>query len=356
MLNNNFLSNNNTGVAVLNKIAAISDGHLFVVNDPSLSRTFQDDYVDIISQIVNFTSNGQFMFSRNLAATFLKYNNDLGTLLVPDSLTDTVKVHIMISLAYKDASSLAPVAFTIHFHNSFSSKSVACSENHHGSNFYSCTIELEPVERVNVSLIYEPTGQNTDVLVRMWTDTQIFAQTSFVSSQIHNYFNPDEYNGAQYIITDQCGPTSGEILITDCRGKVSKKYDAHQLIPRQYVVNDDWFFFAPFFCDNQPETITCVSGSENKYDMQFVSGYLSLSQPFICRPGVGTINPNCTNLDENGNYYCNRDSLPYKRGPLGQVTDCLGHGFLVQDHSSDPFYCVCDAGYLGVSCENGPSE
>ena len=37
---------------------------------------------------------------------------------------------------------------------------------------------------------------------------QIFAKTSFVSSQIHNYFNPDEYNGAQYIVTDQCGPTS----------------------------------------------------------------------------------------------------------------------------------------------------
>uniref|UniRef100_A0A1I7TLK5 EGF-like domain-containing protein n=2 Tax=Caenorhabditis tropicalis TaxID=1561998 RepID=A0A1I7TLK5_9PELO len=247
---------------------------------------------------------------------------------------------------------LSKTSISMMFLNNSLQMDVSCPENYHGSNFYTCQVDLVPGQRVDLKLVYQPTGIKNDILIRFWTDTIIPYQSAFIPTYRNTYpFNPDEFEGAAYRVWYTCVQTEGEIIITDCQGKISKKFDAQQYLPVQYVADQPAFIFAPFFCDNQGMTDSCISGSENKYDVQFVGGLFTFAQSFFCRPGVGPINSNCTNQDSYGDYYCNRDQLPYKRGPFGQIPDCLQRGFLAYDLPNRSYYCVCYHGYSGVSCE-----
>ncbi|CAL2031404.1 unnamed protein product [Caenorhabditis brenneri] len=143
-------------------------------------------------------------------------------------------------------------------------------------------------------------------------------------------------------------PSSASLIITDCNGVVSAKYDSKQV--SSFIDSLSSFQFIPFFCSSQPST-TCISGAESKYDAQLVSDSFSITQSFQCRPGTGP-SDNCKLQDANGNNQCSGVS-PFHRGPSGTVFDCSNHGTLVYNNDTQKFRCACDDVdvFSGPSCE-----
>ncbi|EGT41994.1 hypothetical protein CAEBREN_13901 [Caenorhabditis brenneri] len=290
----------------------------------------------------------------------------IGKLRVPHSETASyINFTITISAQTLQGSSINTKGILLTFYQSPTSKVEVDfgSMSFSNTNFYYKTIQLKESNTYQV-LFNSLLDLGTVTMIRVWTDSALYHYGSYASLDDpmggNTLSKVDEYQGAALrmkLMNDCYTSHAAYVLFTDCAGNVSVKYDSSQTIPIDYIFADEGSFphypIVPFFCDSKPtSTNTCIPGSESKYDIQFVAGEFTVIRSFQCRPGVGQINPNCKNIDSNGNYYCNRDKLPYMRGPTGQVPDCLGHGHVEYDFGfAEAYICVCDDGYSGDSCE-----
>ncbi|EFO91907.1 hypothetical protein CRE_12277 [Caenorhabditis remanei] len=344
----------------ITSIAANSNSHFVIgkVGSP-LVQTFKylmsTAYLDSLAVTRSFVDNYGSVVQSNIAK-----------LRVPHSETSSlVNFTITVSALNPQNTSINTNGLRLTFYQSPSSQQTINFEpgSLSNTNFYYATVQLKQSGTYQIQ--YESMFDlGTISMIRVWTESALYHYGSYASLEDpmggNTLSKVDEYQGAalRMKLMNDCYTThAAYVLFTDCSGAVSPKYDSSQTIDIDYIFADEGSFphypIVPFFCDSTPKnTNNCVAGTQSKYDIQFVSGEFTVIRSFQCRPGVGQINPKCKNVDSNGNYYCNRDKLPYMRGPTGQIPDCLGHGHVEYDFAfSEAYICVCDDGYSGDSCE-----
>ncbi|CAI2352144.1 unnamed protein product [Caenorhabditis sp. 36 PRJEB53466] len=360
--------------AVLNRIAAQTNGHYVAVSEV-VGRDGNSDFNRVSATLMNTAYIQNLIFTRNIGVN--RPGTDLGVLRVPSSPTGKVTLTITASFSAVDVNVPQPPSTLLlgFLPNGNATKTISIdfldrnvATSYDNANFYTTTIELEAGYNRELFLKYVPGPDQSDLLIRMWTVNDAYHHVGYVGFDELNGFDElakvDEYVGAALrvkLYNDCYSDKTATLLITDCNGKVSAKYDADQAVPIDNVWTDEGsyphFPFVPFFCDSKPGAATCVDGADSKYDAQFVSAGFSITRSFQCRPGTGGVNSNCQLKDSNGNYQC-AGTVPFKRGPTGNLTDCSNHGHLELVRESDdpdqeiPFYgCICDDGYSGKSCE-----
>ncbi|UMM26280.1 hypothetical protein L5515_010051 [Caenorhabditis briggsae] len=343
----------------LTSISANSNSHFMIGKvGSSLVQTFQylmnTAYLDSLAATRSFVDN--FGFAQNT----------IGKLRVPHSETSSyVNFTITISAQTLQNTTTNTNGLSLVFYQSPNSQQIVKFEpgSLSNTNFYYATVQLKQGTTYQVQYKSQ-FDLGTITMIRVWTESVLYHYGSYASLDDPmggvTLDKVDEYQGAalRMKLMNDCYTThAAYVLFTDCNGAVSAKYDSSQTIDIDYIFADEGSFphypIVPFFCDNTPiVTSNCVPGSESKYDIQFVAGEFTVIRSFQCRPGVGQIKSNCRNKDVNGNYYCNREKLPYMRGPTGQIPDCLGHGHVEYDFANaEAYICVCDDGYSGDSCE-----
>ncbi|CCE71513.2 EGF-like domain-containing protein [Caenorhabditis elegans] len=331
------------------------------------------DYGKPLAQVFQYLMGTAYLDSLTITRSFADRTNaaqkQIGKLRVPHSETQSyVNFTITISVGLNGWGNFNypnTNGIEVTFYQSQANQKTVQFEpgSLQGTNFYYATVQLK--ESSTYQVIYQSSLIDGSVaMVRVWTTSALYHYGSYATLEDPMGGNTldkvDEYQGAALrmkLMNDCYTSHAGYAVFTDCTGAVSSKYDASQTIPIDYIFADEGSFphypIVPFFCDSKPKsTVDCVPGTESKYDIQFVAGEFIVNRSFQCRPGVGQINPNCTNVDSNGNYYCNRDQLPYMRGPTGQIPDCLGHGHVEYDFAfAEAYICVCDNSYSGDSCQ-----
>uniref|UniRef100_A0A8R1EMG7 EGF-like domain-containing protein n=1 Tax=Caenorhabditis japonica TaxID=281687 RepID=A0A8R1EMG7_CAEJA len=343
-------------------LASNSNGHYIVCDGPV--------YCNLrISDLMKVAYVDSLAFSRNLGAQFTTAQFTeltLGTLTVPKSFTHQL-LTFTVTITVESLQSTPSFSSNIHLifnQTGEASQYLRWENTQENTNYYSGSLQLKPGKECQI-VWQAAVPPGSSALVRIWTPSAVYHYGTFAAITDPMGWVPidsvDSYNGTALrmrLMNDCYSDYAGSIKITDCNGVVSPKYEAIQSIPVQYIFADEGSFphypFAPFFCDPAPfhDTRQCVKGAENKYDIQFVAGEFTVIRSFQCRPGKGVVDSNCQNVDANGNVYCDRATAPYKRGPTGQLTDCLGHGHLEFDFfDTQSYICVCDQGYNGASCE-----
>ncbi|PIC31180.1 hypothetical protein B9Z55_011956 [Caenorhabditis nigoni] len=349
--------------AVFNKLAAQTNGH-YVIADDSIGPDTNSDYNKIVSNFMNTAYNQNLLFTRNVGVN--RIGTNLGVVRIPTSATGSpnITVTITVSLSAVDAHQPLPpskLVLGIKPNPNFSNtKGILIDFNtlpnqFSNSNYYTTTVELEAGIDRELVLQYVAGSDNNDLLIRMWAAGDAFRQATYMNydestgAHLSNVIKIDEDYGAalNFQFSGACShDKTATLLITDCNGVVSAKYDSDQVAS----ASSDNFQFIPFFCSSQPTPTTCISGAESKYDAQFVSDSFSITQSFQCRPGVGPIDT-CKLKDANGNNQCS-GIAPFKRGPHANLYDCSNHGHLEYDATNNVFRCKCDnENFSGQSCE-----
>uniref|UniRef100_A0A1I7T098 EGF-like domain-containing protein n=1 Tax=Caenorhabditis tropicalis TaxID=1561998 RepID=A0A1I7T098_9PELO len=348
--------------AVFNRIAAQTNGHYIVAND-TVGSDVNSDINKIVANVMQTSYTKNLLFTRNVGVSRL--GNDLGVLRVPMSATGspTVSVTITVSLSAVDANApqLPARIFLGIKPNGNSTNTVSIDfllspnvTRYANSNYYITTVDLTAGIERELFLIYLPGPDQSDLLIRMWADGNAYREASYISysekTAITTVTKIDENIGAalKFSLDQTCSKSrKATLLITDCNGDVSAKYDSNQVINDN---NDTTFYqFVPFFCSSKPAQSTCISGAESKYDAQLVIDTFSITQSFLCRPGSGP-SDNCKLQDSNGNNQCS-GVTPFKRGPTGSLYDCSNHGILVYNKTTEKFRCDCADNFSGESCE-----
>ncbi|CDH93371.1 EGF-like domain-containing protein [Caenorhabditis elegans] len=352
--------------AVFNRIAAQTNGHYIVAND-TIGVDVNSDFNKIIANFMKTSYNQNLLFVRNIGSNrFLSLGSSIGTLRIPKSPTESATVPVTITVSLSAVDTNVPqlprrLLLAILGNSKFNqTKTVQIDflnpENvtsFANSNYYTTTVNLDAGIENNLILLYDAGPDQNDVLIRMWTPNAIHRSASYVNAKSEpltpvNKITESTGAALKFTLENQCSSDkTATLLITDCNGEVSAKYDSDQIF--NWKDNSTFYQFVPFFCDNQPTPTTCISGAESKYDAQFVSNDFSVTQSFQCRPGNGPTD-NCKLKDSNGNYQCSGTS-PFMRGPEGSLTDCSGHGHLEYDEPTKLFSCICDPGFSGPSCE-----
>uniref|UniRef100_A0A8R1HGY3 EGF-like domain-containing protein n=1 Tax=Caenorhabditis japonica TaxID=281687 RepID=A0A8R1HGY3_CAEJA len=356
--------------AVYNRIAAQTNGHYIVVDDEIHDGS--SDYSQVVSTLMKTAYAQNLLFTRNIGVN--RVGNSIGTVRIPSSNTKYVTVTITVTLSVVDTNvPQAPNRLILAFKAIGANTETVSLDflnptnvtNYNNSNFYTTTINLQAGYDHEIFLVYIPGQDRNDLLIRLWIPGKVYHHAAYVGLDdiygTNELSQVDEYSGAalrMQFLRGCYGDQPGTLLITDCNGEVSAKYDASQTVAIGSIFKNDnqytHYPFVPFFCDSKPREATCVSGSESKFDAQFVTSDYSISLSFQCRPGVGSIDPSCKRKDSNGNYQCSLPA-PFKRGPTGKLTDCSNHGHLEfrQTESSDDavYKCICEVGYDGESCE-----
>ncbi|CAI2352149.1 unnamed protein product [Caenorhabditis sp. 36 PRJEB53466] len=336
-------------------LASNSNGHF------AIAATITP-FINTLTEILSISYSNSLAFTRSVY--YSGTLTDLGILKVPRARTGIVNFTVSITMETGLQNSYNTNGVRMTFSQTGSADQfVDLSAPLANTNYYYGSVQLKPRADCKVTLQTTQTGAN--VFVRIWTSSMVYHYGSYAAiddpmggtaiSQV------DAYGGAALrmrLMNDCYSDYEASIIITDCRGAVSAKYDSVQTIPTQYIFVDEGSFphypFVPFFCGSNAANAgeSCVPGTFDKYDIQFVAGEFTVVRSFQCRPGVGRVDPKCQNIDDNGNVYCNRTSIPYMRGPTGQLTDCLGHGHLEFDFDDTQSYiCVCDDSYSGASCQ-----
>ncbi|ULT92901.1 hypothetical protein L3Y34_002825 [Caenorhabditis briggsae] len=350
--------------AVFNKIAAQTNGH-YVIADDSIGPDTNSDYNKIVSNFMNTAYNQNLLFTRNMGVN--RIGTNLGVVKIPKSATDSpnITVTITVSLSAVDAHQPQPPSKLVlgikpnpNFTNT---KGILIDFNttlpnqFSNSNYYTTTIELEAGIERELFLQYVAGSDNNDLLIRMWAAGDAFREATYMNynenAELHftnnSTINEDFGAALQFQFSGACShDKTATLLITDCNGVVSAKYDSDQVAS----TSSGFYQFIPFFCSSQPTPATCISGAESKYDAQFVSDSFSITQSFQCRPGGGPIDT-CQRKDANGNNQCS-GIAPFKRGPHANLYDCSNHGHLEYNDTTKLFRCKCDdENFSGQSCE-----
>ncbi|CAI2352148.1 unnamed protein product [Caenorhabditis sp. 36 PRJEB53466] len=355
--------------AYFNKQAASTNGHYIVANE-TIGRDVNSDYNKIVSQVMQFGYGQDLLFSRNIGRDRLQ--NDIGTVRIPHSDSGFVNVTITVSLSVVDTNAPSPpnrllLAFkppvgfdTPAIPINFLTDSTVT--RYDSSNFYITTISIPAGNDHDLVLQYVPNNDENDLLIRMWTDRNTYHTADYADLSMKP-IDPNDKEGAALRITvkNSCYESSdspARILITDCNGDVSTVYDTDQSTVSNLTASDrpgKYFAFVPFFC-NQPSTSeSCISGTENKYDVQFNFDDYSVTRSFLCSKSSEAFDPKCTNQDVYGNYQCTGNS-PFMRGPTGKVADCTSakNGRLVVNYGEAPgeetYSCDCYGDYQPPNC------
>ncbi|EGT52337.1 hypothetical protein CAEBREN_00115 [Caenorhabditis brenneri] len=360
--------------AVFNRIAAQTNGHYVVAND-TIGRDVNSDINKIVTNFMQTAYSKNLLFTRNIGSGRLD-GSSLGTLKVPTSSdgSATVSVTITVSLSAVDSNVPKPPGqLMLGFkpasgaNNTISIDFLTSDQvtRYANSNFYTTTVQLEAGIDRELILIYKLGDDSNDLLLRMWTDGNTYREATYINydenatpSSVVSDNVPsieENYGAALRFKLDSPSPcltpSPASLIITDCNGVVSAKYDSKQVSSFIDPTSDTigYFQFIPFFCSSQPST-TCITGAESKYDAQLVTDSFSITQSFQCRPGTGP-SDNCKLQDANGNNQCSGVS-PFHRGPSGTVYDCSNHGILEYKNDTQKFRCACESdAFTGDSCE-----
>ncbi|EFP03819.1 hypothetical protein CRE_28693 [Caenorhabditis remanei] len=348
--------------AVFNRIAAQTNGHYVVAND-TIGRDVNSDFNKIVANFMQTSYTQNLIFTRNIGVARAA-NTNLGTVRIPKSPSGAQNINVTITVSLSAVDSHQPQPPNRLFLGikpngpGTETKSIdflSLDIEFANSNYYKTTLPLAAGIDRDLFLQYLPGVDQNDLLIRMWAEGDTYREAAYIkydeSAVLPNISMIDENVGAALRLTleNQCSSDkSARLLITDCNGDVSAKYDSDQ----KFNWNDTsstFYQFIPFFCSSQPTTATCISGADSKYDAQFVSDTFSITQSFQCRPGDGPTD-DCKNKDANGNNQCS-GSAPFKRGPTGSVYDCSNHGYLRYNESTSKFRCKCEDNSSGDSCE-----
>ncbi|KAF1755583.1 hypothetical protein GCK72_012033 [Caenorhabditis remanei] len=348
--------------AVFNRIAAQTNGHYVVAND-TVGRDVNSDFNKIVAKFMQTSYTQNLIFTRNIGVARAA-NTNLGTVRIPKSPSGAQNINVTITVSLSAVDSHQPQRPNRLFLGikpngpGTETKSIdflSLDIEFANSNYYTYTVSLAAGIDRDLFLQYLPGVDQNDLLIRMWAEGDTYREATYIqydeSGVLPNISPINENFGAalKLKLENKCSSDkSARLLITDCNGDVSAKYDSDQ----KFNWNDTsstFYQFIPFFCSSQPTTATCIQGAESKYDAQFVSDTFSITQSFQCRPGDGPTD-DCQNKDANGNNQCS-GSAPFKRGPTGSVYDCSNHGYLRYNENTSKFRCECEVNVSGDSCE-----